>query len=184
MQEPKKYTAHSHTKRNLFESLTFNALAMWFMFRDFFGSFARFTFWICLELRTFCVHAINFRLQHGWTDHYQYWKWNETTATYDNNLAVHLQLRARQPRSRKKTAIPAAAVTTTISPHFETRRSKWNNIEFVDSTRQQKHSFRDIETSLSFEIVGWKTTTAGYFANIMQKKRRAQEHVSIHTLDI
>lgn len=46
-------------------------------------------FWIRLALRTFYICAINFRLQHKWTDHYQYAaKWNERTTTYDNNLLL------------------------------------------------------------------------------------------------
>lgn len=118
-------------------------------------------FGYAFALRTFHVHAINFRLQHGWTDHYQYRKWNETTTTYDNNLPPF-----REWNQEQKSKNSIICIIHTHKWRIETRREvKRNNIDSTANVVATKAhiSFWDIETSLSFEIVGWKTTTAGYY---------------------
>lgn len=93
----------------------------------------------------------------------------KTIATYDNNLP--------QFSKRKSILYRLTYISEQDKQRNETTSIQWK-------TLQQKHiSFWDTETSLSFEIVGWKTTTAGYFTNNMQqewmKKKPRKNNIEI-----
>lgn len=113
-----------------------------------------FCFRSALSFATFYFHAINFRLQYGWKDHYQYRKWNETTTTYDNNPRSFDSRTKQAHLKQDKTKLKQTSIHTI-----------WHNNGIP-------YTLWDIETSLSFEIVGWKTTTAGYFPNIIMHKQK------------